>query len=402
MTPIAFAWKSLASRPARAVLGIVGISVVGALLFDMLLLSRGLVVSFRDLLDSIGFDLRVTSSAALPSTGGPPLRHAAAAVRTLRALPEIRSVVPVRFGHAEFQADRGPVVTGYLQGTEATATRGWPILEGRGLDDAAPDDPVPAIVNQGLARELHLAIGSTLSVRGRCSEHVSVLPPVALHVVGIARFPFEGKEDRNLVTTLGTFQRLCSDEDADGADMLLVASRPGAGSSSALAAIRRALPNTYAYSTEQLLDRLQRTDFSYFRQISVVLSAITFFFAFLLIATLLTVSVNQRLGELAVLRALGVRRARIVADLFCEAALFVGIGGLVALPLGWFVARRLDAILRSMPGIPSAIHFFVFGTRAVLLHAALLGLSGLLAGLYPAWLAARLPIAATLRKEIIS
>jgi ABC-type lipoprotein release transport system permease subunit len=55
-----------------------------------------------------------------------------------------------------------------------------------------------------------------------------------------------------------------------------------------------------------------------------------------------------------------------------------------------------------MPGIPSAIHFFVFGTRAVLLHAALLGLSGLLAALYPAWLAARLPIAATLRKEIIS
>jgi len=46
MTPIAFAWKSLTRQRARTVLGLIGIAIVGALLFDMLLLSRGLSASF--------------------------------------------------------------------------------------------------------------------------------------------------------------------------------------------------------------------------------------------------------------------------------------------------------------------------------------------------------------------
>jgi len=36
------------------------------------------------------------------------------------------------------------------------------------------------------------------------------------------------------------------------------------------------------------------------------------------------------------------------------------------------------------------------------LHAALLSATGILAAIYPIWLATRLPIAATLRREILS
>ena len=43
-------------------LAVGGVAVIGALLFDMLLLSRGLLVSFRDLLDTAGFDIRVVAS----------------------------------------------------------------------------------------------------------------------------------------------------------------------------------------------------------------------------------------------------------------------------------------------------------------------------------------------------
>ena len=66
------------------------------------------------------------------------------------------------------------------------------------------------------------------------------------------------------------------------------------------------------------------------------------------------------------------------------------------------LAVALDRILREMPGVPARLHFFVFEPRTVLLYAALLGATGVLAALYPIWLAARLPIAATLRREIIS
>jgi putative ABC transport system permease protein len=151
-----------------------------------------------------------------------------------------------------------------------------------------------------------------------------------------------------------------------------------------------------------VLEQFNQNAFSYFRQISAILSSMTLAFAFLLVATLLTMSVNQRLGEVAALRALGFPRRRIAAHLLCESALLVGTGGIVALPLGGVLAVALDRILREMPGVPARLHFFVFEPRTVLLYAALLGATGVLAALYPIWLAARLPIAATLRREIIS
>ncbi len=73
-------------------------------------------------------------------------------------------------------------------------------------------------------------------------------------------------------------------------------------------------------------------------------------FALLLITVLLTVSVNQRLGEIAALRALGFSRRRVVADVLCESALIVGIGGALSLPLGLLLATWLDRILKAMSG----------------------------------------------------
>jgi ABC-type lipoprotein release transport system permease subunit len=185
-------------------------------------------------------------------------------------------------------------------------------------------------------------------------------------------------------------------------DFLFVASTTEAGPEAAVRAIRRTFPDLHTFSNRELVDRINARDFSYFRQISFALSAITLCFAFLLIATLLTVSVNQRLGEIAALRALGFRRGRVVADLLWESCLMVGCGGLLALQLGGLLALQLNSILRSMPGIPQSLHFFVFHSRAVVLYALLLSATGLLAALYPVYLAARLPIAATLRKEVVS
>src|SRR5207247_3474406 len=110
------------------------------------------------------------------------------------------------------------------------------------------------------------------------------------------------------------------------------------------------------------------TDFSYFRQISFVLSSITFFFASLLVATLLTVTVNQRLGEVATLRAIGFSRRRVAADLLSESALLVGAGAALSLPIGAALSRVLDGILRDMPWVSERMHFFVFEPRTVFLH----------------------------------
>jgi ABC-type lipoprotein release transport system permease subunit len=90
-----------------------------------------------------------------------------------------------------------------------------------------------------------------------------------------------------------------------------------------------------------------------------------------------------------------------VADVLSESALIVGTGGLLSLPLGSALAIVLDHILRRMPGIPAQLHFFVYQADALLLHLALLAATAILAALYPMRIVAKLPIAATLRAEVI-
>ena len=54
-----------------------------------------------------------------------------------------------------------------------------------------------------------------------------------------------------------------------------------------------------------------------------------------------------------------------------------------------------------MPGIPVALHFFVFETQALAVHVALLVATAIIAALYPMRIVSTLPIAATLRDEVI-
>lgn len=398
MTPLAFAWRSLTRERARASLGVAGVAIVGALLFDMLLLSRGLVLSFRDVLLQTGFDLRVTATKALPGTG-PPIEDASKAVADLRRLPEVGSVVPMRFGPG-WARENGTFVQTAVVGTAGRESREWRILEGRGLSFTRTDPP-EVEVNEELARALDLAPGSELTLHPGTLRS-SVLPPTRFRVVGIATFPFEAKGQSAVRMSFDAFGEARFGADRDEADMLLVSSKPPFGPDDAAAAMRRARPDLDSFSVYDLLDRFRRTDFTYFRQISFALSTVAAFFASLLVTTLVTVSVNQRLGEIASLRALGFSRARVCLDLVAESLLLLGAGGLAALPLGAAVAWILDGILRGFPGLPRSMHFFVPDLRAVALLGAILLGSALLAAAYPVWIAARLEVATTLRKEIVS
>jgi putative ABC transport system permease protein len=198
--------------------------------------------------------------------------------------------------------------------------------------------------------------------------------------------------------TLAALTAACGGNADDEADLILVASTGDATATTQ--AIRTVVPGVSAATNDEVLGRLQETGFTYFRQISSVLTTVTVSFAVLLITVLLTVSVNQRLGEVAALRALGFSRTRVVKDVLSESALIVGAGGLFSLPLGLLLAEALDRILKAMPGIPVALHFFVFEPQALAVHGGLLAATALVAALYPVRVVARLPIAATLRDEV--
>ena len=155
--------------------------------------------------------------------------------------------------------------------------------------------------------------------------------------------------------------------------MLLVASRREAGPIAAVRAIRALRPDLHAVTNEELVARFQQVGFSYFRQISAVLTHVTLSFGLLLITVLLTVSVNQRLGEIAALRALGFSRARVVADVLAR----VGAGRRRAAACCRCRSACALALARHDPardaGDSGDLHFFVFEPRALVLHGAAAG-----------------------------
>ena len=394
MSPLAFALRGLMRQPGRAILGVAGIAATGALLLDMLMLSQGLVVSMERLLADVGFDIRVTATEAAPLTG-PPITNAASTVSSLAALSELEDVVPLRLGDAQVDIDgRANHVT--FMGADSATQHPWRLLEGRDLDSLRST----ILVNRNLATRLQLAPGATLTVRGACTTNFSV-PPVIFQVNGIAEFPFDRARQLTAVTTLKDFARTCPGVGEDEADMLMIASRAGIGPGSAVEAIRRIRPDLAAITNEELVTRFQQVEFSYFRQISFVLATITTFFGLLLITVLLSVSTNQRLGEIAALRALGFSQHRMVSDVLWRSALLVGAGGVMALPLGLALSIWLDDLLQTMPGIPASLHFFVLEPRALIVYVALLVVTTVVAAVYPIRTVARLPISSTLRAEVI-
>jgi putative ABC transport system permease protein len=394
------AWLSSVRQPGRTCLGVLGVAAVGALLFDMLLLSQGLVVSFRDLLDRAGFDIRVLATDTEPLVG-PRIPEPGAVIAAIAALPQVEAVVPVGIRGAEIASDlAGRPERVQFIGADPQARPMWTLLEGRDLSMAAGGSP-PLLVNRTLATRLQASPGSELSLRGRCGSASGVLPPLAFTIVGIAEFPFDDGADQTVAGRLSDLGRLCVEEEAQGVDMLLVRSNPRDGADRAAAAIQASNLGLHVVTNEELVERFSRVEFSYFRQISFVLATVTLFFGFLLIAVLLTASVNQRLGEIAALRAVGLSRARVVAGVLCESVMMVGAGAILAIPIGAALSVWLDGILRALPGIPTDVHFFVFETRALVVYGWLLAAASVGAALYPMRIVAVLPIAATLRREVV-
>jgi putative ABC transport system permease protein len=86
-------------------------------------------------------------------------------------------------------------------------------------------------------------------------------------------------------------------------------------------------------------------------------------------------------------------------QVLAEGAALTLVGAMLGILLGLATARYLDNILGDFPGLPAGFSFFVPRADALAIAAGVLLLTGAVAGLYPAWLAARAPIAATLREE---
>jgi putative ABC transport system permease protein len=63
---ISLAWASLIRHRSRTLLAVLGVAIAAAMLLDMVMLASGMRESFRELLMSRGFEVRLAPKGTLP------------------------------------------------------------------------------------------------------------------------------------------------------------------------------------------------------------------------------------------------------------------------------------------------------------------------------------------------
>jgi putative ABC transport system permease protein len=109
------------------------------------------------------------------------------------------------------------------------------------------------------------------------------------------------------------------------------------------------------------------------------------------IVTIMTIAVNERTGEIGLLRALGARRAQVLSLFLGEAIVLAAFGGLAGLVLGAGLGQLLHSLVPALPVRLSPFYVVLAETIAVSI--------GLLAGVLPARRAAHLDPVEALRAE---
>jgi len=389
------AFASLRRHRARTALAVLGVAVSAAMLLDMVMLSSGMRESFRGLLLSQGFQLRLSPKGTLPFDTEATIRAADSLVALLRARPTVEAVSPVLGGQLHFPV-AGATVTSTALGVDPAVQGDYELVAGR--NPVAPDE---IVANDAVLRALGRSIGDTVRAASGYDPQLRTLSGQrVLRIVGRVRFVYLALDQRAAALPIGTLRTMNGPGATDRASLVMVRLRPGADVEREREGLLAQLRTVTVISTSEALRQVDER-LSYFRQLAVILGAVSLVVGFLLVTTLVTVSVNERIGEISVMRAIGVRRWRVVAQILLESSVIMLAASPIGLALGLVTARWLNSILARFPGLPERIDFFLFQPSAAWTALGLLALCGVLAGVYPSWRGASQPIATTLRQEAV-
>jgi putative ABC transport system permease protein len=131
--------------------------------------------------------------------------------------------------------------------------------------------------------------------------------------------------------------------------------------------------------------------------ISIALVAVTV--AVLGVFNTLLAAVVERANELSLMRAIGASRSQIVGLITTEALLLTGAGSAAGVVLAMLVGHGIENVVKQfVPLAPTGPLLAL--TAATLVQCVGIGtVSGVVAGLYPAWRASRVPPAEASKAE---
>lgn len=387
---------SLIRHRSRTILSVLGVAVAAAMVLDMVMLASGMRESFRQLLMSRGFEIRLAPKGTLPFDTDATIADVTGVTAVLRGNPDIETISPVMGASIHIPVGSTNVSSPVL-GIDPSVQGDYELVAG---EDVTRSDAI--VVNDYLLLALGASIGDTLSVAtGYDPQTRSYAGQRKLVVTGRVRFIYGAAEQTGSAVRRETLESMVGPDRRNRASLFMLRLREGADPERVRSWIASRLPNVTAISIATAIAQVDQR-LSYFRQLAFILGAVSLFVGFLLVTTLMTVSVNERAGEIAVMRAIGISRTHVVLQIVVEGIAISLAGAVLGLALGIVTARYLNAILAAFPGLPVAIDFFLFQPRAAWSALGLLVASGIGAGIFPAWRAASLPIAESLRREAIA
>jgi putative ABC transport system permease protein len=378
-------------RRSRTLLALAGIAISAALLLDMSMLASGLTDSFGELTRAQGYGLRVTPKGTLPFDSEAGIRDAARVRRRIETLPGVRAVAPSLGAQLYLVRGDSAGEALFCVGIDPSAQMLYLLTSGRepGRGEVVVSRPMAEAY--GLRPGAEVALGVELDVSlGRPRE------AGRYRVSGVGDFLYDFAGQRSLAMPLADVQRLTGRPDE--VSLLAVAAREGADEDAVARSIEAALPQVTAYSNSELMRAMDQR-LLYFRQMATILGSVALVVTALLVSTIIAIGVRERFGEIAALRAIGVARGRLLLGIVTEGLALATAGCALGLPMGLWMAGRLDRILMAFPGLPARLSFFVFDPVRVSLALAVVIACGALSGLLPGASALRAPLSQALREE---
>ncbi len=157
--------------------------------------------------------------------------------------------------------------------------------------------------------------------------------------------------------------------------------------------VRRRVPSgekdNFGIMTPDAITGLRDRIFGTISIVAILVPGIALFIGGIVIMNIMLVSVTERTKEIGIRKALGARRGDILKQFLVEAVTLSAIGGATGVMLAWVVGRIMTALF--LPIYLSIV--------AVIVAITVSGGIGVLAGIIPAWRAARLDPIEALRSD---
>jgi putative ABC transport system permease protein len=247
------------------------------------------------------------------------------------------------------------------------------------------------LLGSDIARSRAATIGGETTIRGRSFEVVGILEPTLTQPDSTIFMPFDVAQSM----FHDQLPPIIKDqvEPTEVASQIVVYPKAGADIPALAATIESTVENTSTLTGEEF-DEVVGSSIAIFNAIITGVALISLVVGGLSVINTMAMSVAERTREIGIKRAIGAARRRIIRELVLESGLIGFVGGLIGLALG-----ALVVVLANEAGRAGGTILFELTPATALFAVGFATILGIVAGVIPAWHAARLDPVAALRYE---